>query len=97
LVLAAPQTGLLIPGYTGLKVIYGHPFETVDASEREQEIIAAFSGNLNADDFQSYLDEHGVDFVFYGPRERSLGSLPQISRLVQVYQHGDVSIFAVSP
>ena len=95
IVLAAPQTGLLIPGYTGLGVIYGHPFETVNAKKQEQAVIDAYSGRLDAAAVQALLDEYGVDFVFYGPRERSLGALPPMSRLMPVYQHGEVTIYAV--
>lgn len=95
IVLAAPQTGLLIPGYTGLGVIYGHPFETVDAKKQEQAVIDAYSGRLDAASVQAFLDETGVDFVFYGPRERSLGALPPMSGLMPVYQHGEVTIYSV--
>jgi hypothetical protein len=95
-VLAAPKTGLLIPAYTGLRVIYGHPFETVDAKANEEAVIAAYSGQHDALDVEQFLEKEGVDLVFYGPRERSLGALPSISPLMPVYQHGAVTIFSVT-
>ena len=33
LVLASPDMGMFIPAHTGRRVIYGHPFETVDVGQ----------------------------------------------------------------
>jgi hypothetical protein len=78
LVLAAPQTGLFMPGYASVRVLFGHWFETVHAQERRDEIVAFFEVMSPAEAMQ-YLDEMGVDFIFYGPRERSLGEMPQLA------------------
>ncbi len=47
LILAAPQTGLLIPALTGRRVIYGHPFETIH-SQQEQAAVERFFAWANA-------------------------------------------------
>ena len=36
LVLASDQSGLFIPAFSRLRVLYGHPFETIDAEMQKQ-------------------------------------------------------------
>lgn len=40
-ILAPPRLGLFVPAYTGSRVFYGHPFETVEA-EAKRKIVEAF-------------------------------------------------------
>jgi hypothetical protein len=86
LVLAAPETGLLIPAHTGRRVLYGHPYETVDAEKEKAQVVDFFQGNLSSP--SALLDQRGVDFIFYGPRERRLGALPEEIGIRQVYSSG---------
>jgi len=97
LVLASPQIGLFIPARTGLRVIYGHPFETVNAQEEEQAVEDFFGGASAPAERLAFLDRRGVGFVFYGPRERALGTLPSLSRLHPIYQAGQVTVLALLP
>jgi hypothetical protein len=86
LVLASPETGLLIPAHTGRRVLYGHAFETVNAEAEKAQVINFFQG-----DFPSpgdFLTQRGVDYIVYGPRERRLGPLPGQLDLRQVYTSG---------
>lgn len=68
-VLAAPQSGLFIPAWAGQRVVYGHEFETIDAEEKKARVEAFFRGT---DD--TVLRDYGVNYVFVGPRERTLGN-----------------------
>jgi hypothetical protein len=92
LVLASPQTGLYIPAYTGRRVIYGHPFETVNAVQEGSAVVNFFAGE---DDLESetFLQERQVDYVFYGPREAKLGVLPEVTQLQIVFDQEDVKIY----
>jgi hypothetical protein len=94
LVLASPDMGLWIPAHTGRQVVYGHPFETVDAAQEKAAVEAFFSGNLA--DPAGFLSQHGVDYIFYGPREQKLGSLPEIPGLQPVYQADGVVLYALA-
>jgi hypothetical protein len=96
LVLAAPETGLFLPAYTGRRVIYGHPFETVNA-DAEREAVEAFFSAPDAAAGAAFLIVRGVDFVFYGPRERLLGTLTETDLLELVYSGGSVRIYQVTP
>ncbi len=97
LVLASPRTGLLIPAYTGLRVIYGHPYETVDAENKKQAVEDFYSGRWDDLQKQDYLLEQEVDYIYLGPQERLLGTFTVFPAAVSIYQSGSVTIYAVQP
>jgi hypothetical protein len=89
LVLAAPQTGLLIPAYSDSRVLYGHPFETPNA-EKQRALVENFFRAGNG----QLLDLDHFDLIFYGPREAGLGILPAMPGWQPAFTSGDVSIYA---
>lgn len=84
IVLAMPETGAFIPAFTGRRVQYGHPFETVNA-----EVQAARVRDFFADPARYPLDG---DYVFAGPRE---GEFPVPDAWNIVYEKGDVVVYRV--
>jgi hypothetical protein len=96
LVLASPDSGLFIPAYTGRRVIYGHPFETVNADTEEENVVNYFAGNLTNNQMEIFLENRDVDYVFYGNREKDLGNISLIGKLVPEYSNEGVTIFRVS-
>ena len=66
-ILAAPDTGLYIPASTGRRVLYGHPYETVDAVYQKYRVSRFFEGKANAAEEGDLLAE--ADYLFVGPRE----------------------------
>jgi len=95
LILAAPETGLYIPAHTGRRVIYGHPFETVQADKEREMVTQVFQSGWSDGDTRAFLNNRGVDYIFYGPRERSLGTNDYIHGLKVVYRGDGVTIYAV--
>ena len=93
LVLAGPSTGLYIPTYTGDCVFYGHPFETLNQQANEGLVTNMFNGVFNTSDAEAYLSKQGVDYVFYGPREKQLGNPKFLTDLKVVYSNDDVIIY----
>jgi hypothetical protein len=93
-VLSSTRTGLLIPAYADVQTVVGHPFETVDATAREAEVKAFFAGQLSDEEITQLLSEQGVDYIFYGPREGEIGTMPVISGMETVYDQGGVQIWA---
>jgi hypothetical protein len=67
-VLASPTYSLHIPAQAGARVVYGHPFETVQAETRQGAVLDYYAG-----DSCDLVADEGVDFVVYGPREERLG------------------------
>jgi hypothetical protein len=91
LILSAPGTGLFIPAYTGRRVIYGHPYETVDAKASKLAVTKFYESNGQT---LGDLGRFDIDYVFWGPREQALGSRLDRPNLRQVYQSGDVIVYA---
>jgi len=94
LVLASPQMGLWIPPYTGRRVIYGHTFETVSAAAEQAAVEDFYAGRQP--DPSGFLQARGVDFVFYGDRERALGALPGGLPLEPVLASGNVTVYRLA-
>ncbi len=92
LILASPESGLFIPAYTGRRVVYGHPFETIDAEKRKKLVEDYFGDNLGEEE-KLLLKELKVDYVFWGPRERKLGNPDYIRLLHLVHQTGDTILY----
>lgn len=89
-ILAAPEMGLLIPAHTGRKVVYGHPYETIYAQAREQAVLNFFRGMEDEDSLTAFQVS---DYIFYGTRERALGTPRQVEALEIAYQNPEVVIY----
>ena len=76
IVLASPEISLFIPTHTDASVIYGHPFETVEAAAHKRAVEDFFLGRVSP---EAFFAQYPVEYVFYGPRERQLGALPALS------------------
>lgn len=93
-VLASPEMGMFVPAWSGSRVVYGHPFETVDAERTKSRVETFFAAGTSDAERAAMLSEWNVSFVFAGPREREFGlaaSPPGTvvfdSPTVTVYQH----------
>lgn len=95
IILASPDTGNLIPAYTGRRVLYGHPFETVNAEIQKAQVTDLFNGSISTTAAIMILHELNIEYVFYGPRERLLGSPAFIQQLKPVFQGPEVVIYTV--
>ncbi len=85
-VLCAPETGLFVPAWAGQRVVYGHPFETVNAEARRARVEAYWRGERD----ETWLDQLGVEYLLYGPREQALGPPPAGELLLVA---GDTSVY----
>lgn len=92
IILAAPETSLFIPAHTGRRVLYGHPFETLNAEQEKIAVAQFYAADLS--DALDYLAERQVDYIFFGPREQDLGTLPPLPGWQPVYQVDGVVIYA---
>ncbi len=97
-VLAGPETGAFIPALAGQRVVYGHPFETIDARARLAEVEDYFAGRLDAPAQVALLRREGVSWVWLGPRERAIGqdgAGPALACLAPAATIGAVSLYRV--
>ncbi len=93
-ILASPNVSVWLPGAAGVRVVYGHPFETFFAEDREANVLAWYRNE--ADDCLSYATEVGVRYVIVGPEERDIGTAPCTDELDEAWSQGDVTIYAVN-
>lgn len=93
-ILAGPETGLLIPAYTGRRVLYGHPFETVNSSLEKKFTEDYYSGKIQLSGEELYRN-HSVEYVYYGPREQGMGQIINNTDMRIVYNANGVVIYAV--
>lgn len=63
LIMASPQMGLYIPAYTGRRVLYGHPFETLNATDMESVVVNFLTGRINLEGLPL---SRKVDLIFHG-------------------------------
>ncbi len=95
IILASPGSGLLIPAQTGRRVIYGHPFETIDAVEKEQMLTDFWGGQFTNHEEIDFITENDISYVFYGPREEELGKPELLTSLEIAYQNDEVTIYGI--
>jgi hypothetical protein len=93
--LTGPQTGMFLPAHTGRRVIYGHPFETVNAAVEEKRVTAFFSGHVTAQETAELLAR--ADYVLVGPRELDLPGGPVDPGGKVVFRAGRTVIYQVKP
>lgn len=92
-VLASPRTGLFIPAYTGMRVVYGHPFETAHAEQQKQATLDFYQGAMDRAAVQDLLQRNRVEYIFYGPAEQALGQPAYLDGLQPVFRSVEVQIF----
>ncbi len=85
-VLASPRVGMFVPGQTGARVFYGHPFETVEAATKRALVEAFYRGEVEA-------VSPPVDFIIYGPSEQALGRPTHLPDLPVLFNRGEVLIY----
>ena len=95
IILAAPETGNLIPAITGRRVIYGHPFETVFAAENKQDVIDFFSGRWDVYQMLHFVEDEHIRYIFWGPQEMSLGHPVFLDQLPVAFSVGQVEILSL--
>jgi hypothetical protein len=92
-VLASPEMGGFIPAFAGQRVVYGHPYETVNAKAREEQVKAFYAGTL---DQAQLLNDYAVTHIIVGPREQALGTFDATRLPVEeVFSSGDVVVYRV--
>ncbi len=93
-ILCSPETGNFLPAWTGRRVIDGHEFETVNASQNKLEVTHLYDGQIAPAQAPDVLQKLAVQYVFVGPRERAIGTPAFTATMKPVYQNGSVQIYS---
>jgi hypothetical protein len=64
LVLADSRVGIFLPGLTSSRVIYGHPFETINAIENKETVDDFFNCLNKWEEVIYFLKENKVNYIF---------------------------------
>jgi hypothetical protein len=70
-VLAPPELGQFVAALAGNRVVYGHPFETIEAESKEAEADRFFGPDATTTERRSLLKRYGVRYVL-APRDATL-------------------------
>ncbi len=97
IVLSAYEPGRYIPGISGRSAFLSHWAQTVDFYTKRDFVTAFFQPDTPDSRRRQVLDEFSVDYVLYGPAERSLGAYDpaQSPWLRAVFEEDGVQIYAV--
>jgi hypothetical protein len=93
LVLAGARAGNRIPAFADVRVVYGHPFETPSAASEQAWVEAAYAWRGAANGLVEDLRARGVDYVYVGIEERSLGPLTWLSTFAPEFESGEVAVY----
>jgi hypothetical protein len=95
LILAEEKVGLIIPSRTGRRVIYGHPFETVNA-EQELKFVEGIYESIAENSLRmKNLDERNINYLLVSGEDWGNSNMDENERLVIVYQSPTVKLFQV--
>ncbi len=96
-VLSSFETGNVLPAFLPVRTVVGHGPETANLGIILPRVDSFFSPRMDDEERVSFLAEQSVDFVFFGPQERSLGGWPggAPAMLEPGMVVGDYSIFRV--
>ena len=97
-ILSAFESGNIIPVYAPVYVVIGHGPESVGLAELKPRVDALYAAEMGDAARQSLLDEFAVDYIFWGPYERALGTWnpAEAEYLEMLYQSDAYAIFAVT-
>lgn len=89
-VMAAPEVSAWVPSWVGARVVYGHPFETLYADVKQQQVADWYAGK-NCD---ALIQQYNVRYVIVGPQEKDLGSAACVASLQAVFTYNLVTVYA---
>ncbi len=97
-VLAAYDTGNLLPTRALVRSFVGHGPQSVHPVAKMEQVRAFFSGAMSADARLALLESYHIRYIFYGPSERALGNSSPGSLLGVrlIYQQDNVQIYEVN-
>jgi len=97
-VLSSEMIGQYIPAFSGTHAFLGHWAQTVDYYSKVEMVNEFFSDSVPPMRRKEILSAYSVDYVFYGPFERTIGNFPleTESFLENVYTSPLVSIYKVN-
>jgi hypothetical protein len=97
-VLSSYETGNALPAWAPGFVVIGHGPESANLVEFRVKVSAFYAGHFSHEDQLEFIDNQGIDFIFFGPEEHKLGALDleELEYLKLAFQSGNYQIYEVS-
>jgi uncharacterized membrane protein len=97
-VMAAYDTGNLLPTRALVRSFVGHGPQSVNADAKQSQVRAFYGDAMTDGERVALLEAYRVAYVFYGPAERALGAFSPTSlpELRQVYANDVAQIYQVT-
>ncbi|MEW6502745.1 MAG: hypothetical protein AB1457_02145 [Chloroflexota bacterium] len=89
--LTPAEFGLLIPAYTDCRVVYGHPFETVNAKKIETWLAEFYGGKINLEELNRFIIQYQVDYIVWD-QSSSTQTPNMIEDMPVIYQNNQYLI-----
>lgn len=96
IILASGEMGLLIPAHTGRRVLFGHPFETIHAKQREESVRRVFQGKADPDETNRLLQINGIDYFLWTERESDTAGIRDQLNFAVVFDNTETRIYDVT-
>ena len=94
-ILASFSTSNKLPAWAPVFVLTGHGPESVNQADILPRITHFFQSSLSLQEQIVFLEEFGINLIFFGPDEKKLGSWrPENQYFDEVYTNGEVSIYS---
>ena len=94
LILADKTKGLLIPSLTGRRVIYGHPFETINVEAELEFINGFFEGRMDEKTLTEYLKDRHIAYILIDKTRRFMNEIPiKTNGFNIVFENSEIVIY----
>ena len=99
-VLTNSRLGMFLPAYTGRRVIYGHPFESIRSEENKTRIEQFFSCQMEEATAEDMIRSYKVTYVFWSDYQNKGACLPEFVKKLEPalsleYQSGSIKIYEI--
>ena len=78
-----------------MRVLYGHPFETLNAESKKSLVESLYAWDGSKAGAIDFIDKLDIDYVFLGERERVLGQPEWITEFPLAFASQGVEIYKV--
>lgn len=96
IVLSLSKAGLLIPATPGRRVVASDIVSSYNYLLKLPKIYDFYRGGMPENKAKEYLKQERVNYIFYGPEEKSVGNLDKYSSFItQVFSNSEASIYKV--
>lgn len=94
-ILSTSESGLILPTFSYIKTVCGHPFETIDYEETLDLVDDFWNGNMDKEEQKAFLKLTQADYVYFGVYEREYLPPLSIVDFSLVYESDRIKIFKV--